>query len=95
MKTFIVTAHIELTSKLKPIPPQEPVKTGLIRMEIKADSEEEAHTKARRFIHNKTAIVIDTCNTKPEQEDKPPANPTDDPWGPFRDIFSNWKAGSV
>ncbi|MDO7849215.1 hypothetical protein Q5H92_22820 [Hymenobacter sp. M29] len=92
MKTFVVTAHIELISRLKPIPPQQPVQTGLLRLEIPAKNEEEARTKARAFLMGKVAIVVDECTLKPAGNGVPKAGGSfqaimDD----FKDIFKNWK----
>jgi hypothetical protein len=69
MPDYTITTHVELPGK------PEPVRSGLIRLRIPADSELEA--KAERYILNKLTIVIDSC-----QEDKPaPVGPIGFPFG--------------
>lgn len=58
MPTFIITAHIEFPSKTQPI------QTGQIRMEIPAESEDEARIKAMAFITSKTRVAIEKCENK-------------------------------
>ncbi|UOR07197.1 hypothetical protein MUN82_08880 [Hymenobacter aerilatus] len=62
MHTYIITAHIEFPSKTQPI------QTGHIRMEIPAESEDEARIKAMKFITSKTKVVIEKCENKKNKE---------------------------
>ncbi|SNR91901.1 RAD52 family DNA repair protein [Hymenobacter mucosus] len=62
MPTYIITSHIEFPSKVQPI------KTGTIRMEIPAASEDEAKIKAMAFITGKTKVVIESCENKDRKE---------------------------
>jgi hypothetical protein len=94
LKTFIVTTHVVVGRKLIPIPPQQPIQTGLLRLEIPAHSEEEARIKARRFLMGKVAVVIDECRLKPEKEPAPAdaAKSFEQILHDFKDIFKNWKS---
>jgi hypothetical protein len=58
MPTFIITAHLAFPTKSKAIT------SGQIRLEIPADSESEARSKARVFIESKWRVEIDSCENK-------------------------------
>jgi hypothetical protein len=87
MKPFIITAHIEFGGKLKRNPDQPPIRTGLIRMEIKAESEDEARSMANTFIQAKTTIIVDSCEPKPAEEAKFDDGDFKDAFQKFRDLF--------
>jgi len=64
MKKFIVTARIQFPTKAGAAP----IETGLIRMEIPAEDEPGARSKARAFITSKLTVGIDSCVSQDDKE---------------------------
>jgi hypothetical protein len=78
---FTITAHIEFKTKAGTI------STRTIRLVVPADNGLEAREKAREFIQRQTAVVIDSCDYKPQEKAKSWLDEADQT---FKDIFKNW-----